>query len=265
MREQRDMKLKIVTLRATAVLTGVLLTSFFGTARATLVEGFETTTLNSGNSIGDASIRTPNYFGINPTEGTHELLLTTINSAHDPGFSSQSGTDAASVSSVATFLGVTTSSIRDGIVAGQEGSAFKLSLGTLTAGSIVTFDYDFLTDDAAPPIGHNDFAFATLQLNSSTPAESVVADENKPSQTPTTGAGNPFVLETGYNTFTINITTTGTYTLGIGVMDGTTTDNPSALLVDNIQVNVPEPSTVAFTIAGAALLVVLRSRIKRTS
>ena len=49
-------------------------------------------------------------------------------------------------------------------------------------------------------------------------------------------------------------------------MDATTGDNPSGLLVDNIVVTpVPEPTTVGFTLAGAALLVALRSRIRKTS
>lgn len=230
-------------------------------ARAATVEGFESTTLNSGNSIGDASIRTPSYFTINPTELTHELLLTTISTAgsHDPG-PTQSGTNAVSVSALATFLGVTTASIKDGLVAGQEGSAFQLSLGTLTAGTTISFNYDFLTNDAAPPDGHNDFAFITLTGQSN----AVVADELAPPQFATTGAGNPFVLETHYQTFSIIVPTTGVYTLGIGVVDGTTTDNSSALLVDNISVNaVPEPSTIGLIIAGGVSCLAMRRRLKK--
>ena len=63
----------------------------------------------------------------------------------------------------------------------------------------------------------------------------------------------------------INITTAGVYTLGIGVMDATTTDGPSALLLDNIAVIVPEPSTVGLGMAGAVLLIALRRVIKKTS
>src|SRR5882724_3867330 len=73
-------------------------------SRAATVEGFETLTLTGTNSIGDASIRTPNYFGINPTEGTHELLLTTINNTSDAPATNQSGTNA--VANVATAGGL---------------------------------------------------------------------------------------------------------------------------------------------------------------
>ncbi len=140
---------------------------------ATLVEGFESGALAPGSTVGDAGIRAPNYFGINPTEGTHQLLLTTINNTSDPGYTNQSGTNAVSVTAIAAFLGIPTSSIRDGIVAGQEGSAFRLNLGFLNVGDVVTFNYNFLTDEVQPG-AHNDFAFVSLSgIGGNTP---VVAD-----------------------------------------------------------------------------------------
>jgi hypothetical protein len=253
------MKANISLLRAWALLAAGMF--FAATSRAATVEGFETLTLDATNSIGDASIRTPNYFSILPTEGTHELLLTTISTvaAHDPG-PNQSGTNAASVTSLATFFGITAANIRDGTVTGQEGSGFKLSLGPLNVGDVITFNYDFLTNDFFPG-GHNDFAFATLTAGNVL----VVADELAPAQTSTSDGSNPFALETGYLTYQITITTAATYTLGIGVVDGTTFDTTSALLVDNISVIpfVPEPSAVGLGLAGAVLLIALRSRFKK--
>lgn len=232
--------------------------------RSGRAEGFESITLDATNSIGDASIRTPNYFGIVPTELTHMLLLTTISTVagHDAG-PNQSGTNATTSANLATFLGIGSSNIRDGLVLGTEGSAFKLSLGPLNVGDVITFNYNFLTNDVAPPDGHNDFAFYSLSLiGGNTP---VIADELSPAKFATTGAGNPFVSETHFQTVTINITVAGTYTLGLGVADGTTFDTSSALLIDNISViAVPEPSTIGFGIAGAVLLVALRSRMKKT-
>ena len=256
------MKLKIATFRATAVLTGVLLVSIFGIARAALVEGFESGTFSGSEAtIGDASIKT-SYFSINAAEGTHQLLLTNINNTHDgPSYTNQSGSDAVSNASLATFFGVSSSLIRDGIATSQEGSGFTISLGTLTAGTTITFNYDFLTDEI-PPGQHNDFAFYTLTGKSGV---TVVADTNSLLLQPTTNGSNPFALETGYQPFVINITTTGTYTLGLGVSDATTTDNPSGFLVDNLQVIVPEPSTVGLGMAGAVLLIALRRVIKKTS
>lgn len=251
------------TLGATALLAvAMLVLTPARSSRAGTVEGFETLTLDATNSIGDASIRTPDYFGINPTEGTHQLLLTTISTAgaHDPG-PNQSGTNAVSVTSLAAFYGLSTGNIRDGTVTGQEGSGFKLSLGPLNVGDVITFNYDFLTNEIQPG-AHNDFAFVTFGSGNTT----TIADTFS-TLTPTTGVGNLFALEIGYQTFTINITTAATYTLGIGVTDGTTTDTSSALLVDNISVTafVPEPSTVGLGMAGAVLLIALRRVIKKTS
>ena len=257
------MKLSGSTFRLAAVMTGLLLMSIFGTARATLVEGFESGTFSGSEAvIGDASIKTT-YFGIAAPQGTHQLLLTTINNTSDPGYTNQSGSNAVANSTLATFFGVSSSLIRDGTATSQEVSGFTISLGMLTAGTTITLGYDFLTTEV-PPGQHRDFGFYTLTGNSGV---TVIADAFSPLLHPTTDPTNPFNLETGYQTLTININTTGTYTLGLGVSDATTTDNPSGLLIDNIQVisPVPEPTTIAFSIAGAALLVALRRRIKKSS
>jgi len=257
----------------TSALLGLAMIAFLesGNARAATVEGFESTTLDLGNSIGDAGIRTGNFSGQDPTEGTRQLLLTTISSISDIEFTSVSGMNAVAVASVATFLGVSPSSITNGSAAGTEGSAFRLSLGTLTAGTVVTFNYDFLTLETGPlfPRNHLDFAFITLQLGSNTPTVSVISDTTAilfPVVDPgNTGMGK-FAFETRYQTFTINITTNGTYTLGVGVMDAGNSTSPndkgvsSGLLVDNITVTVPEPTTVALGVMGALLLVGLRRR-----
>src|SRR5437867_1499926 len=132
------------TTRPVAV-TFAILSFFAASARADLIEGFESGVLTPGSVIGDASIRTPNFFGISPTQGTHQLVLTTINTLSDPEFAPVSGTSAVSVTAIANFLGVPTPSIRNGLVTGQEGSAFSLALGSLTAGDLITFNYNFLT------------------------------------------------------------------------------------------------------------------------
>jgi len=253
------MKLNIATGRLTALLTGLVLMSIFGSAKSALVEGFESGSFSGSEATsGDVGIR-GTYFTIAPTEGIKQMLLTTINNTSDSPKTNQSGANAVSVTTIASFLGVSTASIRDGSQTGQEGSAFTINLGTLTAGTQITLNYDFLTNE--PNTTHNDFAF--WELNSGT--IHVFADQNS-TLNPTTGAGNPFALETGYQTLTITIPVTATYTLGLGVMDATTTDTSSGLLIDNIQTNaIPEPTTIAFSIAGGALLVALRSRIKRRS
>jgi hypothetical protein len=90
----------------------------------------------------------------------------------------------------------------------------------------------------------------------------VVADTFSPLFV-TTGAGNPFVEETKYQTYSFVVGTTGTYTLGIGIVDGTTTDNSSALLVDNV--SVPEGgSSVIFLVIALAAVEGLRRSLSLT-
>ena len=141
------MKTNISMARLSAVMTVVSLMSIFGTAKGALVEGFESGAFNGSEAVaGDAGIRT-SYFTINSTEGTHQLLLTTINNTNDSPFTNQSGTNAVTNATLGTFFGVSSSLIRDGAAVSQEGSGFTINLGTLTAGTTVSFDYDFLTDE----------------------------------------------------------------------------------------------------------------------
>lgn len=251
---------------------GLLLAASAGTSWATFVEGFESSSLTASNSIGDASIQGV-YFTINPDQLTKQLLLTTINNTAGSDFpigggvpSNQSGNNAVanttSSGGLANFFGITSAGIiRNGTTAvGQEGSGFLVNLGALNAGDVVSFRYDFLTQDNS---GQPDFGFVTLNNGTSTSYKGVFAQASN-ATTATTGAGNPFNLETGYQTFSLTITTAGTYTLGIGIADATDKTIASGVLIDNI-LTVPEPSTLGLGMAGAVLLVALRRVIKKTS
>jgi hypothetical protein len=78
---------------------------------------------------------------------------------------------------------------------------------------------------------------------------------------------DPFLSETGYQTYTLTVATTGTYTLGVGVahavLAGQVDDGVnSALLVDNFQVvATPEPASIA----GLGLLALACLRRRRSS
>jgi hypothetical protein len=262
------MKTNMATARIGAALVGLAMISIFGTAKATLVEGFESGSLNgSEGDIGDAGI-TSSYFTINATQGSNQLLLTTINNTSDASSGrTHQFSDAVPNSSLDTFFGgLASTQPKDGTLTSQEGSGFSIDLGVLTAGTTISFDYDFLTDEAPSNIGgRNDFAYVVQNIGVST-TSTTITDRNTATFVATSGAGNPFALETGYKTFSLTVATTGDVKLGIGVSDATDKAGPSGLLVDNIQVNapVPEPSTIAFSVAGAALLVALR-RFRRNS
>jgi hypothetical protein len=256
------MKTNISIGRLSAAMAVVSLMSIFGTAKAAVVEGFESGSFSGAEGTrGDTGI-TGSFFTISPTQGTNQLLMTTINNASDAPQTHQFS-DAVPNSTIDSFFGLASTQPRDGAAVSSEGSAFSINLGVLTAGSTVTFNYDFLTNETGAG-HHNDFAYYLL-LGSST--VNVLADTNSGLIHPTNASNMVFALETGYQTATINILSTGNVTLGIGVSDATTTDNSSGLLVDNIQVvsPVPEPTTIAFCIAGGSLLVGLRRRFKRSS
>jgi len=268
------MNMNIRTIRGLAVICcSVLICASPSVVRAVVIEGFESTTITQGtNAKGDASIQ-GSYFTINPTEGANQLLLTTIGSADTgAGYASQSGSNAIPVSGttgLAAFLGVSTGTINNGIGAsGTEGSAFKETF-SFNAGDVMSFNYDFMSQEPTDGSGAKDFAFVVL-LNSSGQVVQYSVISNYTNATLGTANGNPFGGQTGYQTFQLSpIATSGNYTVGFGVVDtgnAATDTNPSALLIDNIQVTaVPEPTTIAFSLAGGALLAALRSRIKRRS
>jgi VCBS repeat-containing protein len=99
-----------------------------------------------------------------------------------------------------------------------DGAALRTSLN-LHAGDVVTFEWNFTTDDYLP---FKDFAFATV--NSAAFLLSNIAS---------TGSYG----STGWHTFSYTATADGTYTIGAGVMNDQDTLVLSYLAVDNIEVN----------------------------
>jgi Ca2+-binding RTX toxin-like protein len=102
------------------------------------------------------------------------------------------------------------------------------------AGDILTFDFNFLTDEIDDNDDVNDFAFAVFdgQLTVLADLSSVL--------------GVPFVLvpsdsefghETGYQTFVFEIPSDGTFTIAVGVVDVSDDVVDSGLLIDNVRLN----------------------------
>ncbi|MDJ0678002.1 MAG: pre-peptidase C-terminal domain-containing protein [Calothrix sp. MO_167.B42] len=175
--------------------------------------GFETGDFTAWENIGDTSIQTAE-FGTVPTQGNFQALLTT-------------GAGSVSDTTLENFLGLNFGDI-DNISNedATEGSALQRTI-TVEAGDILSFDFNFLTNEGTPTF-FNDFGFVSIIPNSL----SELADTN-----------NFFVLspteffeETDYNNFTFEFSEAGTYTVGIGVVDLIDNIVDSGLLVDDFKI-----------------------------
>ena len=70
-----------------------------------------------------------------------------------------------------------------------------------------------------------------------------------------------FTYESGYQSLSFAIPTTGAHSIAFGVVDVNDTLGASGLLVDDVQVAaVPEPSSIALLLAGLALVAVMGRR-----
>jgi hypothetical protein len=210
------------------------------------------------------------YQGEAPPEGSVQFLITTINTgANEDGATPQSGTSAVAFGTLNSFFFNTT-------IANQTGSGLLIPFTFLAGDTSLTFQYDFLSNEPNnTPTPRADFAFEALfNPGTSSLVGSVTHFATASALSPSLlfGAQTPFIFHTGYQTFTLSLSGLGlvagtTYDLGLGVADANpNSDHASGLLVDNVQVTgVPEPTTIAFCIGGAALLGALRIRIKHRS
>jgi VCBS repeat-containing protein len=190
--------------------------------------GFENGDFTGWTTAGETHITTV-AFGAAPTEGIFQAFLSTAGRLEDP--LDPSG-NAMPIADLETFLGLPPGRLSDiSTDTAIEGSALKRTF-TANAGDIVSFDWNFLTNEpthldepAFPPsVTSNDFVFVTL-----TPV-SHLADTFS-----AFGASSTiFTGETGFDTFTWTIPATGTYEIGIAVIDVGDEKTLSGLLVDNV-------------------------------
>lgn len=250
--------------------------------------GFEDAggSFTSWGTVGNAQIQGASL-GSGPVEGLWQALLASatdgsVNPDVVPGI----GVGPALLE---PFLGVNPGTIQ-GVGNGTPllGSALTQSFSML-AGESLLFDWNFLTNQTyndgtalslAPSTANNDFAFMTiLPVGQPGQAQIIVLadtfygyvdDPNAPGGFQTgftiTAATNPFIAETGFQSFSWTAASAGQYQLGIGVVHVTNgPDNGvnSGLLVDNVRLDaVPEPTT-AVVLSLLALGAVRRRKTKR--
>ncbi|WP_424102806.1 PEP-CTERM sorting domain-containing protein [Moorena producens] len=112
----------------------------------------------------------------------------------------------------------------------------------------MTFDWNFLTDEFTSSNSgtFNDFSFVSI-------AKMVdgLADTNSPLFIESL---TDFDEETGFQSFSYTFETSGTYSLGIGVLDEDDFIVNSGLLIDNVELTpVPEPASILGLLALSAL------------
>ncbi len=198
--------------------------------------------LNNWITTGQTTVEDSN-FNVTPTQGNYQAVLQTLQD-----------TTGVNATNLENFLGLTTGTLLNV----TEGSAIKQSI-TVNNGDILTFDWNFLTDNE-PDQTYNDFAFFTLN-------NSLISLANTESNL-LPNSPNSFsylAKETGYQPYSYTFTSGGTYTLGFGVVDvdltgGGDTAVNSALLIDNVKLTnssttVPEPSAIfgLLTLFGLAI------------
>lgn len=213
--------------------------------------------INLASNNGNASTQTATY-GITPSAGTQQFLLTTINPA--ASLPAYLGTTPANtnVASLNTYFGLAAGTL--GAFNAQDGSGYLSQQVTLTIGSVVSFDYIFLTSEDNSVAYNNDRAFFTVNgaINTTlrTAGQLTSAEQAQGSNALNFDFQSRGTLTSGYTRLSYTVPATGNYTFGFGVIDVATTTVQSGLLIDNLNYSViPEPGTgalLALSAAGAA-------------
>ena len=140
--------------------------SLFGSspAQAAIVNGsFETGDFSQWNTIGNTSIQTSAY-GTGPSKGTYDALLST------------GETSPVTATSLEDFVGLLPGSLNSvGNGDTFQGSAIKQTFSA-NAGQVLTFDWDFLTNEATPSQFFNDFSFVNISSSAGKVSLSKLAD-----------------------------------------------------------------------------------------
>ncbi len=178
--------------------------------------------------LGDATGQTDD-FGSGPTEGQEQALIT-------------SGPGSVPAAALEAFLGLALGAL-DSLGNEQEateGSAIKTASPIfLEMGDILTFDFNFLTDEIDAADNVNDFAFVTIN-----PLFELADVFGESAELFETSEGTRFEDEIGFQTFEFIAPATGEYQLGIGVVDADDFMVDSGLLVDNVIITPGEEPSI---------------------
>ena len=205
--------------------------------------GFEDAPALTGwSTYGSNVTQVDGTFGVAPIEGTYQALLSTGSGA--PGAS------PITSGSMESILGLASGTLDVfSLNFATQGSVMTQTFSA-TAGDLLSFNWNFMTNELPFEINFNDYGFYAV-TNVSSPID-LIGDTFSP-LIPSAGG---FISETGYNLVSLALPTTGLYTLAFGVLDVGDTSIASGLLIDNVNLigvsAVPEPSSVVLLASGLA-------------
>ena len=233
-----------------AWMLAALLCSAAPAGAVTINPSFETGDTSGWTVMGDVSV-VDGSFGVTPSDGSYQLLLTT-------------GSGAVTPDATETAMGLPNNAIRHlfrdniakpGESSGTwpiEGSAVQQSFYA-DAGDVLTFDWDFLADEFTrsplDPDYYTDFLWGYLEGPSSDQEFALAHVNQDPSNF--VASASTFNDETGYQTFTFTFTEAGDYTLTLGVHDIEDTLHDTGAIFDNFYLSkAPEPDTFLLVAGG---------------
>lgn len=257
-----------------AVLAIILLYAAPISSHAAVVNGgFDTGTFAGWDVVGDASVQTASV-GISPTNGCCMALLTTI--FNGVPFSTHSAASGASTL-LQAFFGYSLSEVQNiplvypghNVPYSEGESAIKQTVQG-HAGELLSFDAYWVTTDVNPFLDG-----AVLSLAASTTAPKVLFFLSPAFGAPVTFSPSPVPLcqhavefggvcppqrnlTTGWQHYDVLLPSTDTYTIGFAVWNTVDSLDPSAILIDNVQLRIPQASSAALVVVG--LLGLLFSR-----
>ncbi|MBD2363589.1 PEP-CTERM sorting domain-containing protein [Anabaena minutissima FACHB-250] len=251
------MALSTFTNRSILAASIISVLGWMSPAQAIVLNGDFSNNLNQWETTGDVSI------------SNGQALLTTASSTLEDDYPEPagqfnfSGTEVIPIGELETFVGVNPLELGEYAI---EGSALKQTF-TVQAGDILSFSWQFLTNEETPDLfGTNDAAFIILKNLNSSSNVIRLADTNGVFS-PSTTLG--FSAATGVNTFKSQSLTAGNYILALAIAGDGDNNVTSALLVDNVKTQpgnaepVPEPESILGLGTAICLFILKKMQLKK--